>query len=418
MADVTRWIGLSLGADICWPICYEQLLKRLDLTLAIGGDTVRLACERVSIEPFRLAQPTKYAVVIDRLTHWYHVSREWIKKAILLDDLYVYNNPWSLQSMEKQTTYCAMMRLGLPVPDTWLIPPKAYEPSADLEPTLRAYAHYFDLGEVGRRLGYPLFMKPYSGGGWVGVNKIGSEQELRAAYEQSGTLVMHLQKGIVPYDRFVRCIGLGPQLRIVNYDPAKPLHDRYRFDPDFLAAEDALLLQDMTLTINSFFGWDFNSCEALSRRGEWYPIDFANGCPDSQVTSLHYHFPWLIKANLRWSIFCAATGRAMRQTLDWAPYYAVARQTMPYRDKLAAYARIAHERFDTERFREFCRRHLGHLDEVAHDFFGSDVARDAVRQKVAYLYPAHEVEPFAEMFWDRIQQWRKYEGSKTEPDFA
>ena len=43
MADVTRWIGLSLGADICWPICYEQLLRRLDLALAINGDTVRLA---------------------------------------------------------------------------------------------------------------------------------------------------------------------------------------------------------------------------------------------------------------------------------------------------------------------------------------------------------------------------------------
>ena len=32
MAAKTRHIGLSLGADICWPICYEALLKKLDLT--------------------------------------------------------------------------------------------------------------------------------------------------------------------------------------------------------------------------------------------------------------------------------------------------------------------------------------------------------------------------------------------------
>ena len=102
------------------------------------GDTLRFHVERVTIEPFDLRQPSRYDVVIDRLTHWYHTSREWIKKAILLNDLYVYNNPWSLQSNEKQTTYCAMMRLGLPVPDTWLIPPKAYKHSADLQPTLRA----------------------------------------------------------------------------------------------------------------------------------------------------------------------------------------------------------------------------------------------------------------------------------------
>ena len=414
MAERIRTIGLSLGADICWPICYEKLLERLDLALPIDGDVVRFASERVTIDPFRLAQPVKYKVVIDRLTHWYSVSREWIKKAILLNDLYVYNNPWSLQSMEKQTTYCAMMRLGLPVPDTWLIPPKAYEPSADLEPTLRAYAHYFDLGEIGQRLGYPLFMKPYTGGGWVGVSRIDNEQQLRDAYEQSGKYIMHLQRGISPYELFVRCLGLGPQVRIVNYDPAQPLHDRYRVDHDFLGKEDVSLLQDMTLTINSFFGWDFNSCEALHKEDVWYPIDFANGCPDSQVTSLHYHFPWLIKANLRWSIFCAATGRAMRQTLDWEPYYAIAREDMPYREKLRSYAAIARRCFDTERFRDFCRTQLGHLDEVAYDFFGSPVARDAVRQKVAYLYPANEIEPFTEMFWQRIQDWRASEGHRSD----
>ncbi|HEX6142225.1 MAG TPA: hypothetical protein VFZ01_05885, partial [Geminicoccaceae bacterium] len=315
MAEVTRWIGLSLGADICWPIAYEEILRRLDLTIQDGDDRLSFASERVTIEPFSLRQDSRYTVVIDRLTHWYHVSREWIKKAILLNDLYVYNNPWSLQSMEKQTTYCAMMRLGMRVPDTWLIPPKAYEPSADLQSTLSQYARMFDLGALGDRLGYPLFLKPYSGGGWVGVNKVDDANQLRDAYDHSGTLVMHLQKGILPYDRFVRCIGLGPQLRIVNYDPSAPLHDRYRFDADFLEPEQAQELQETTLTINSFFGWDFNSCEALLQGGLWHPIDFANGCPDSQVTSLHYHFPWLIKANLRWSIFNAATGRPMRRNL-------------------------------------------------------------------------------------------------------
>ena len=31
VALITRKIGLSLGADICWPICYEALLDKLDL---------------------------------------------------------------------------------------------------------------------------------------------------------------------------------------------------------------------------------------------------------------------------------------------------------------------------------------------------------------------------------------------------
>ena len=416
MANRTVNIGLSLGADICWPICYETLLSQMDLDMKIGGDRVRVACERVTIEPFDLRQPVKYDVVIDRLTHWYSISREWIKKAILVDDLYVYNNPWSLQSNEKHTSYAAMMRLGLPVPETWMLPQKAYEAADDLEPTLRQYAKMFSLEEIGDKIGYPFFMKPYHGGGWKGVTKIDDAAGLKRAYDASGTDLMNLQAAVLPHDRFVRCVGLGPQMRKVNYDPGAALHDRYRMDIDFLEPDDVSVLEDMTATINAFFGWDFNSCELLRKEGVWHPIDFANACPDSQVTSLHYHFPWLIKANLRWSIFCAATDRTMRRNLDWAPFYAVADRDIPYREKLSEYAKIAHERFETEKFREFCRKDLGHLDELAYEFFGSDVMRDAIRRKVTALFPAHEIDEFTELFWQRVQLWREQEGQKGDPD--
>ncbi|MGH8263608.1 MAG: ATP-grasp domain-containing protein [Steroidobacterales bacterium] len=410
MAHVTRHIGLSLGADICWPICFEEILKRLKLSIPVQGDTLSFDVSRVTIEPFDLRQPVRYDLVVDRLTHWYHTSREWIKKAVVLDDLYVFNNPWSIQANEKHTTYAAMMRLGLPIPDTWMVPPKSYDKTADLEPTLQRYARFFDLGAIGKQLGFPLFMKPYDGGGWVGVTKIDNVEALRAAYEASGTKIMHLQAGVIPYDKFVRCIGLGPQTRVVNYNPSAPLHDRYTLDRDFVSAGERSMLEGMTLTINAFFGWDFNSCEALLKNHQWYPIDFANACPDSQVTSLHYHFPWMVKANLSWAIFCAATKRKMRKNLDWEPFFAIARDDMPYAEKLERYTKIAHERFETERFEEFCGKHLAHLDEVAHEFFGSPEARDAVRKKVAALYPPHEIDPFTQLFMERIGQWRRIEG--------
>ncbi|MEM7482168.1 MAG: hypothetical protein AAF481_13410 [Acidobacteriota bacterium] len=410
MADITRRIGLSLGADICWPLCFEGILENLDLAIPHGGDTVRVEVERLTIEPYDLRQPVRFDVVLDRLTHWYHTSREWLKKAVILDDLYVLNNPWSVQSMEKHTAYCAMMRLGLPVPDTWMVPPKAYEPKSDLEPTLQRYARTFDLGRVGEQLGYPMFMKPYDGGAWAGVTRLSEEADLRRAYEESGTRVMHVQKAVDPHDLFVRAIGVGPQVRPVRYNPSAPLHARYEVAFNFLDGEEASLLRDMTLTINSFFGWDFNSCEALRQGGEFYPIDFANACPDSQVTSLHYHFPWLIKAKLRWSIFCAVTGRKMRQNLDWQPFYDLAeRDGMKYRERLAAYGALARERFQADEFEEFCERHLSHLDEVAIDFFGSDVAHDAVHRKVAALFPEHEIEQFTDHFFGMIQFWRKTE---------
>lgn len=404
MTTHVRKIGLSLGADICWPICYEALLKQLDLRIADGKDTLRFESERVHIEPFDLRQPCQYDLVIDRLTHWYHTSREWIKKSIVMDDLYVFNNPWTLQSMEKQTTYCAVMRLGFPVPDTWLIPPKEYAESSDLEPTLSQYAKLFNLGDIGDQIGYPLYMKPYDGGAWVGVTAIDDRQGLEKAYDQSGTRVMHLQKGVLPNDAFVRCVGLGPQYRCVNYDPGAPLHDRYRMDTGFLADADEQHLAKLTRIINAFFGWDFNSCESLRRNGIWHPIDFANACPDSQVTSLHYHFPWLVKSNLRWSVFCAATQRKVRSNLNWHDYFAIADSDRNMAEKIQAYLTLADEHFETDRFAEFCDQHLGDLDQQANEFFRSEVVHDAIRKKVKALYPEHEVEEFTELFWQRVKQ--------------
>jgi len=415
VANVTRKIGLSLGADDCWPLCYEDILEELDLVLRIGGETVRFEVERLGIAPFSLSRPVKYDLVIDRLTHWYSTSREWIKKAVSMDGLYVFNNPWSVQSMEKQTSYCAMTRLGLPIPETWLLPPKEYEDQPDLQATLERYASLFDLAAVGEAVGYPCFMKPYDGGGWVGVTKIENAEELTEAYDKSGKFVMHLQAGVEPYEEFVRCVGLGPQVRAVRYDPSQPLHLRYQKDRDFLSPEDASLLEDITLTINSFFGWDFNSCESLLKDGVWQPIDFANPCPDSQVTSLHVHFPWLIKSKLRWSLFCAATKRPMRINLDWQPYFDIAELDLPYREKVSRYAAIAREHFQAEAFEAFCEKHLAHLDQVTWDYFGTDRAKEAVRKKVVALFPEHEWDEFTDHFWGAIQEWRETDAATRQP---
>jgi hypothetical protein len=407
MAETTRRIGLSLGADLCWPKCYEDILARLDLRLKMGKESVRFSCERVRIDPYDLSEPCGWDLVVDRLTHWYPLRREWIKKAVLLDGLYVFNNPWAVQSMEKHTTYAAMMRLGLPIPRTLMIPPREYDEKPDLKVTLQRYANLFDLKALGDKVGYPSFVKPYDGGGWQGVVKVDDAAELKKAYDASGKSILHLQAGVVPYERFVRCIGFGAQTRAILYDPSQPLHGRYTNEKDFISAEDQRLLEDITLTINAFFGWDFNSCEALLKDGTWWPIDFANPCPDSQVTSLHAHFPWLVKSYLRWSLYCAATKRPMRALPAWDEWFALAEEGGDWKQRVARYGRKARAHFAEDEFRSFCDTHLAHLDEVANEYFGTPAAREAVRIKVAALYPAHEVEPFTQRFWEAIQGWRE-----------
>ena len=413
MNAATRVIGLSLGADLCWPQFYEDIVERLDPRATVGGERLRFEVERLSIEPFDLSQHVRYDVVLDRLTPWFPTSREWIKKAVVLDDLYVLNNPFTLQAMQKHTSYAAMMRLGVPVPRTYMLPPKAYSRTdpleADLDVTLERYAQMFDLEELGDELGYPLFLKPYDGGAWVGVSRVGNAGELKAAYDASGTRIMHLQEAIEPYDVFVRCLAVGPQVNVIKYDPDAPIHDRYKVEFNVVDGEAWQQLADLTLTINSFFGWDFNSCEALRRDGIFHPIDFANANPDSQVTSLHFHIPWLVKALIRWSLFCAATRRRMQHDLGWQQYFATAEQHESYPERLAALGALARERFDVPAFEQFCDAYLADLEEVTLDYFAPDRARQIIRHKVESMFPALEVERFTDHFWGLIEFWRETE---------
>ena len=76
-----------------------------------------------------------------------------------MDNVYVLNNPWAIQSVEKHTSYCAMMRLGLPIPQTWMIPPKEYPQEKDLQTTVNRYNQLFSLNTVGKSVGYPAFLK-------------------------------------------------------------------------------------------------------------------------------------------------------------------------------------------------------------------------------------------------------------------
>ena len=413
MPEQNRLIGLSLGADLCWPAAFEDILKRLDLNLALGEDTVRFATERVQLEPFDLRYKPRYDLVLDRITHWYPLTREWVKKISIMDGVYVLNNPWAIQGFEKHTSYCAMARLGFPIPETWMLPPKQpREAEGDVGVTVRRYGKLFSLEEVGRKVGYPAFLKPYDGGGWVGVKRVTDDRGLHAAYDASGERVQHLQAGVKDWDLFVRAIGIGPQVLIVRYDPDAPLHARYVVDFHFLPGDQWLTATRTCRVINAFFNWDFNSCEMLRADGVLHPIDFANACPDSQVTSLHFYFPELVKALLRWSLFCAATRRKPNLDTRWERFLAIADEPGTFEEKLPRYDELAREHFDADRFTAFCKEHLSDLDSVALDYFRSPRFREVVRAKVAALYPAHEVEQFTDHFYGLVQFWGRTEADR------
>ena len=179
MTESRHLLGLLLGTENDWPQVFEHLVRRLGRVEDGAGTGHSYDVERITVEPFDLRAEPSYDLVIDRLAYWYYVPREWLKKVALMDDVYLLNSPFTFQAMEKHAAYCAMMRLGLKVPATVLVPYKNPVDNAKYAYTAERYNRAFDLEAVAAGVGYPLFMKPYDGGAWRGVSRIRDADELQ-----------------------------------------------------------------------------------------------------------------------------------------------------------------------------------------------------------------------------------------------
>jgi hypothetical protein len=402
---VKKKIGLLLSDEDDWPAALEALARRFIRPMKVKSKTLEVVLERVRIHPFSLYDDTTYNLVIDRLAWWHVNPREWLKKAALVNKVYLLNNPFTFQSMEKHSAYSAMIRFGLHIPDTVLLPPKNGPDTDKFRRTAARYHDMFDLPAIAAKMGYPLYMKPFDGGGWRGVSRIDNEQDLMRAYDESGSGVMHLQKGIDNFEVFVRSLGIGPQIASFNYDPSQPMHGRYQIQHDFLTPEKGREAQIITKVINAVFRWDFNSCEAILKDGVLSPIDFANACPDIALTSLHYYFPWAIKSLLAWSLYCLVTERQVRITMNLQDYFKIADSDMSYWEKLEAYEKLADAHFETERFNDFKAKTLKGLDEAMLELVASQEFDDIITHNVRITFPPHEHEQYLAHYRGIFKHW-------------
>jgi hypothetical protein len=414
MTSPRHLIGLLLGTEEDWPRAFEELLRRLGPVPAADGSRREFDCERITIEPFSLRDRPRYHLVIDRLAYWYYVPREWLKKVALMDNVYLLNSPFTFQAMEKHAAYCAMIRLGLKVPETVLVPYKNPVDNARYAYTAATYNKPFDLDTIAEQIGYPLFMKPYDGGAWRGVSKISNPAELHAAYDQSGEMLMHLQKA-VDYDVFARSLTIGAETMVMRFRPELPMHERYAVDHEFLSAAVGAEVVTIGRLVNAFFRWEFNSCETLVAGSQVYPIDYANACPDVALTSLHYYFPWAIKALVKWSVFALVTGRRPRLDLSTAQYFTIADDpAMSYADKLAAYRQLADEYFETERYHDFCATALPHLDEIVLNWVAGPGFDQLLIETVRSVYPPAEHDRFIAHLRGLLGMWVSDETARLE----
>jgi len=279
-------IGILFGMETTFPPAFVNRVNQKN----IEG----IFAEPVSIDKVMQAQPSEYAVIIDRISQDVPFYRAYLKNAAICGTA-VINNPFWWSADEKFFNNALAVNEGIPVPKTVIIPSKDMPPDTDAN-SFRNLKFPLDWEAIFEYIGFPAYMKPYDGGGWRSVYKLENPDDFFAKYQETGQLVMMLQEEI-RFNEYFRCYCLGGKyVHIMPYEPRNPFHLRYLQDPPTYSPELIETVKQGVLKLNHALGYDFNTVEFAVQDGVPYAIDFCNPAPDADVNSIgEQNFEWIVE---------------------------------------------------------------------------------------------------------------------------
>lgn len=320
-------IGVLFGMENTFP---GALVERIN---AMGYDGIR--AEFADIGTVKMAGPSGYAVIVDRISHDVPFYRAWLKNATL-NGTVVINNPFWWSADDKFFNYALAEKLGVAAPRTVVLPSKQMPPDTN-DRSFRNLRYPYPWDEAFEYVGFPAFLKPHDGGGWRDVFHVHDREEFFRAYDQTRDLCMVLQAA-VNFKEYFRCYVVGQrEVRIMQYDPRRPHHERYVLDgPEHDPALIARVERD-ALTLCQALGYDLNTVEFAVEDGVPYAIDFMNPAPDADLHSVGKgNFEWIVDAVARLAVEKAQTMDRPLPELRWSAFLSGESAKTPAYEKPAA----------------------------------------------------------------------------------
>jgi len=305
-------IAVLYGMEESFP---PALVDRIN-AMGVPGITA----EHLKVGGVRMAEPTGYDVIIDRISHDIPFYRSYLKNAVLTGTE-VINNPFWWSADDKFFNYALATKLGVAIPPTVLLPHKKH-PVGTTDRSMRNLEYPLNWDAVFAYVGFPAFLKPHDGGGWKSVYKVDTPAEFFEAYDDSGDLCMTLQ-GAVRFQEYFRCYVVNREkVHVMRYDPGQPHHLRYvPGNPPPEAALGERITGD-ALKLCRALGYDLNTVEFAVEDGVPYAIDFMNPAPDAGLESVGAdNFNWIVEAVARMAVARAREPRGNRE-FHWAQFLA------------------------------------------------------------------------------------------------
>ena len=306
-----RKIGILFGMEDTFPWALIDCINRMAV------EDVRAEVAR--FDAVKMAEPTGYRVIIDRISQDVEFYRAALKNAVLSGTI-VINNPFWWTADDKFFNYAVMSKLGVAIPKTVVLP-QFKNPAGTTAKSFRNLNYPLNWDEVFSYVGFPSFLKPFSGGGWKSVYKVTSPDEFFKAYHDTESLCMTLQEGI-EFDDYFRCYVVNrKKVHVMRYDPRQPHQDRYvKNAPPIAPALYERVVKDC-LTICRTLGYDLNTVEFAVRDGVPYAIDFLNPAPDADLYSVGQdNFDWIVQAVAEMAIERALSDEIPGQDLRWQAF--------------------------------------------------------------------------------------------------
>jgi hypothetical protein len=280
-------IGVLYGMEESFP---PALVDHIN---SLGVKDVR--AEHLKVGGVVMAEPSRYDVIVDRISHDIPFYRAFLKNAVL-NGTRVINNPFWWSADDKFFNYSLAAKLGVAVPRTVLLPHKDHPPGTNNR-SMRNLQFPLDWHGIFDYVGFPAFLKPHDGGGWKDVYKVDNPKELFAAYDETRDLCMTLQAA-VKFQEYFRCYVVGQSsVHVMRYDPGQPHHLRYvPGNPPPDGGLHERIVRDSLLLCRAL-GYDLNTVEFAVEDGIPYAIDFMNPAPDAGLESVgRDNFEWIVSA--------------------------------------------------------------------------------------------------------------------------
>lgn len=307
----SKLIGILHGREDTFPKAFVDKINEKKIK--------NVHAEPVSIDVLQQSEPSPYTVIIDRISQDVPFYRSYLKNAALHGTA-VINNPFWWSADEKFFNNCLAVQLGVPVPNTVLLPSHE-RPDDTSEHSFRNLKYPTDWNRIFDYIKFPAYMKPFAGGGWKNVYKVSDPDDLWKKHAETGQLVMMLQEEIV-FEHYFRCYYLyGDRVHIMPYEPRNPHHLRYVVEAP---CQDKKILEKVkkyTIALCRGLGYDFNTVEFAVRDGIPYAIDFCNPAPDADYNSVgEQNFQWIVENAADMAIERALSHRKSQMNLTWGHF--------------------------------------------------------------------------------------------------